>query len=248
MASKAKSGMSAVRMFTEKIVEPPNTFVEGDTSFSTSVRDGKGHAALHAGALNDTTGTLEILQAWRAAGPFAVLFSKATTLDSESGLYTVDMTVPVVRRFVKVRFTPAADPPGLGVNFELGAYFLPRADSTPFESESGGAVVVEVAGSPGSVIDAGADTTVNVGTTVPLPAIPAGTRRMTVQNTGPAGTWIRVRKVGGAAGSGRLLPRLGEYTYGGADGAIAALEVEDVSLAVGGSAVATTVLLEFEED
>src|SRR6185369_11122780 len=218
MASKAKSGMSAVRMFTEKIVEPPNTFAEGDSDFTTAVRDGKGHAALHAGVLNDSAGRLEILQAWRDTGPFAVLFSKSTTADAESGLFTVDMTVPVVRRYVKVRFTPTAAPPGLGANFELGAYFLPRADSTPFESESGGSVVIEVAGSPGSTIEADPDTVVGIGATVALPVPPATTRRMTVQNTGPAGTWIRVRPVGGPAGSGRLLPRLGEYTYGGADG------------------------------
>ena len=108
--------------------------------------------------------------------------------------------------------------------------------------------VIIVGVTPGTVIDTPPDTTVGVGATVPLPAIPAGTRRMTVQNTGPAGTWIRVREAGGAAGAGKLLPRLGEYTYGGADGALEALEAEDVSLAVGGTAVATTVCLQFEEN
>jgi hypothetical protein len=247
MASKAKSGMSAVRMFAENIAEPPNSFLTGDPSFATKIRDGKGHAALHAGVVNNTAGELQILQAWRTTGPFVKVFAKSLSLDATSGFFTADMTVPVVRRYVQVQFVPAAKPPGLGVNFEIGAYFLPRADSTPFEGSSG-VVVISTKGDPGTVIDAGADTVVGIGATVPLPAIPPTTRRMTVQNTGPAGTWIRVRRVGGPAGSGKLMPRLGEYTYGGADGAVAALEAEDVSLAVGGVAVATTVLLEFEED
>lgn len=108
--------------------------------------------------------------------------------------------------------------------------------------------VIIVGVTPGTKIVTPVDTTVGIGATVPLPAVPAGTRRMTVQNTGPAGTWIRVRAVGGAAGSGKLMPRLGEFTYGGADGALENLEVEDVSLAVGGTAVATTVCIQFEED
>jgi hypothetical protein len=101
---------------------------------------------------------------------------------------------------------------------------------------------------PGTVIRTPADTAVGIGATVPLPVPVATTRRMTIQNTGPAGTWIRVRAVGGAPGSGKLLPRLGEYSYGGADGALAALEAQDVSAAVGGVAVATTVCAQFEED
>lgn len=250
MASKAKSGMSAVRQYPESIREltPPNTFVEGASDFIGPVRDGKGHAAIHVGVSNDTAGELSVLQAWQSTGPFVEVFAKNTTADAVSGLFTMDMTVPVIRRFVKIVFTPAADPPGLGANFELGAYFIPRADSGVFESSSGGAVVVVVQGDPGTVIDAAVDTVIGTGATVALPIPPATTRRMTVQNTGPAGTWVRVRKAGGPAGSGRLLPRLGEYTYGGADGAVAALEVQDVSNAVGGAAVATTILLEFEED
>lgn len=115
-----------------------------------------------------------------------------------------------------------------------------------------GAVVVTGAvlakGSPGATITTDPDVAVGTGATVPLGAIPAGTRRFTVRNEGPAGTWVRVREVGGVAGSGALMPRLGEYTYGGADGAIAQLEVEDVSLAVGGVAVATSISVQYERD
>ena len=109
-------------------------------------------------------------------------------------------------------------------------------------------IPVSTKGSPGATITTQADVAVGAGATVPLGAIPANTRRFTVQNTGPAGTWVRVREVGGTAGSGQLLPRLGQYTYGGADGAIAQLEVQDVSNAVGGSPVATTIAVQYERD
>lgn len=107
---------------------------------------------------------------------------------------------------------------------------------------------VLVVGSPGTVITTSADAAVGIGATVALTVPPAGTRRMTVQNTGPAGSFIRVREAGGAAGSGIILPRFGQETYGGSDGAIAALEVQDVSLAVNGVAVATTVCIQFERN
>lgn len=104
---------------------------------------------------------------------------------------------------------------------------------------------VQTTGSPGSKITS-VDTAVPAGTTQPLPAIPAGTRRMTVQNKGPAGTWVLVRESTAAANTGKLLPRLGETTYGGADGALAPLVVQDVSTAVGGDPVATTIDVQFE--
>lgn len=95
---------------------------------------------------------------------------------------------------------------------------------------------------PGSTVTTSADVPVGVGATVALPAVPANTRRMTVQNTGPSGTLIRVREVGGPAGSGIILTRFGIAVYGGADGAIAALEVEEIA------GIATSVAVQFERD
>lgn len=96
---------------------------------------------------------------------------------------------------------------------------------------------------PGTVIGpTPADTVVGIGATVPLPAIPVNTRRMTIQNTGPALSFIRLRELGGLAGAGELLGRFSSRMFGGADGAIAPLEVEDVS------GVATTVNIMFERD
>jgi hypothetical protein len=126
----------------------------------------------------------------------------------------------------------------------------PISSSNPLPVSAGGSAgAISVKGSPGSTITTTADTVIGIGATVAITvAIPAGTRRFTVQNTGPAGTWVRVREVGGAAGSGMLLPRLGQVTYGGADGAIAHLEVQDVSNAVGGAPVATTIAVQYERD
>lgn len=93
---------------------------------------------------------------------------------------------------------------------------------------------------PGTTITSPADTAVGIGATVALPVPPAGTRRMTVQNTGPAGSLIRVREIGGAAGTGIILARFSSITYGGADGAIASLEVQDVA------AIATSAAIQFE--
>lgn len=111
-----------------------------------------------------------------------------------------------------------------------------------------GEIIVVFDPSPGTVVTTPADTVVGIGATVALPVPPVGTRSMLVQNTGPAGTWVRLRELGGAAGTGLLMPRLGEQPYGGISGALAALEVQDVSLAVGGVAVATTITVQFQRD
>jgi len=111
----------------------------------------------------------------------------------------------------------------------------------------GGEIIVTIDPIPGTTVTTPPDTVVGIGATVALPVIPANTRLMLVQNSGPAGTWVRLRPVGGGAGTGVLMPRLGEQTYGG-EGALAAMEVEDVSLAVGGVAVATTITVQFQGD
>jgi hypothetical protein len=82
---------------------------------------------------------------------------------------------------------------------------------------------------PGTVITSPPDTLVPPAITVPLPAPPVGTTRMTVQVTvGSPLTNIRVRELGGAPGAGRLLTLLASTMYGGDGGAITPLEVENV--------------------
>jgi hypothetical protein len=85
-------------------------------------------------------------------------------------------------------------------------------------------------GSPGDTITTSPDTTVASSATVALATPPAHTRRMTVQVTdGDASTRIRIREAGGAAGSGIIISLLQSLVYGGADGAIGALEAENVA-------------------
>jgi hypothetical protein len=82
----------------------------------------------------------------------------------------------------------------------------------------------------GTILESPEDVTVTAGDTEPLPTPPAGTLRMTVQVTGgTSATRIRVRELGGADGTGRLLTLLGSTMYGGDGGAIAPLEVENVA-------------------
>jgi hypothetical protein len=233
MSSKAKSGLSAVRQFVEKFfgLQPPNTFSVGAPSFTSNIHDGQGHSSIHVSVTNNTQGSLQVLMAWRPTGPFVQIFQKTTAVDPESGLHVAEVVCPVVRRYVKVRFTPSATPPGLGANFELGSYFLPRADSPIFESPGGASSSSVISGIvPGTTITTPADIAVAPGATVALPAVPPGTRRRTIQVTGgDSTTRIRVREVGAGAGRGRLLTLLGSTLYGGADGAIAPLEVENVA-------------------
>jgi len=106
-----------------------------------------------------------------------------------------------------------------------------------------GLPVVIVGVTPGTTITSAADTAVPAGATVALPLPLAGTRRMTVQNTGPTGTFVRIREAGGLAGAGIILPRFGSIVYGGADGAIDTLEAEEIT-----GTIATSVALQFERD
>ncbi len=136
--SKAKSGLSAARQFYEDWLKPPIPFTGGAASYTSTTRDAKGHAALHAGVTNNTPGTLQVLQAWQKTGTFEQVASIVTALDPASGLYTADISVAIYRRYVKLVFTPAAAPPGLGADFELGAYFQPRADTAQVTNSGGG--------------------------------------------------------------------------------------------------------------
>jgi hypothetical protein len=228
MASKAKSGLSAVRQFPEKIIEPPNTYVIADPSFTGAIRDGKGHSAIHAGVTNNTIGTLRLLQAWRSTGPFVQVASIVTAADPVTGFHTAEIVCPISRRFTRILFSAAA--PGLGADFEIGSYFEPRSDST-CQLTSGGVPVVPPPlppppPTPGTTITTPANTPLPAGT-VALPVAPVGTRRVRVQVTGGSAlTEALVREVGAGAGTGILLQNNGSTLYGGVDGAIAALEVQ----------------------
>jgi len=104
---------------------------------------------------------------------------------------------------------------------------LHDVNAIPIDSTNPFPIVIVVV--PGATITSPADTAVPAGTTVPLPTPPAGTTRMTIEVTdGDEDTSkIRVRELGGTAGAGRLLRLYGSTMFGGPDGAIAPLEVEN---------------------
>lgn len=229
MSSKAKSGLSAVRQFPESVAAPPNTYTGGAPSFTSSIRDGKGHAEYHIAAVNDTAFTLQVQHAWLSTGIFTEDQLISSVLDPVSGMHVAEIIAPVTKRFVKVVID--APVPGLGANFEFGMYFQPRSSGGVITSGGGGGGPIVIVGGvvPGTVIETEADTPVGAAATVALPVPPVGTRRMRVQVVdGDDTTRIRVREAGGPAGSGIMLILLGSTLYGGADGSVAPLEVENV--------------------
>lgn len=146
MTSKAKSGLSAARQFGEDWIVPPIVFTGGATSYVSSTRDGKGHAALHVGVTNNTAFTLTILHSWQATGTFVQAKTVASAADPVTGNHVVDITMPIFRRFVKISI---AVPGGLGALFEVGAFFLPRASSSGTSGSGGASGGLAVANRPG---------------------------------------------------------------------------------------------------
>jgi len=142
--SKAKSGMSATRQFFEHVVLPPNTFSGGANTWTSNIRDGRGHAEYHIAAVNDTAFTLQVQHSWRTSGVFTEDQTVPSVLDPVSGKHVADIVSPVTKRYLKVLVTIPA--PGLA-NFELGWYFQPRASGpTTVSGGGGGGSVVSVGG------------------------------------------------------------------------------------------------------
>lgn len=161
MGSKAKSGMSAVRQYPETVTEPPNTYVVGDGSFTSAIRDGKGHAEYHVGVVNGTAFTVQVQHSWRSTGVFTEDQSVSSVLDPVSGLHVVDIVAPVTKRYLKVVVTAPA--PGLDADFEFGFYFQPRASGPISTSAAGG-------GGGSNVAITGVTQVQNIETVTPLGA------------------------------------------------------------------------------
>ncbi len=105
---------------------------------------------------------------------------------------------------------------------------LHDVNAIPIDSTNPIPIVIVVV--PGTVITSPDDVAVAANATEPLPVPPAGTTRMTIEVTDgdEDTTSIRVRELGGNPGAGRLLRLYGSTMFGGIDGAIAPLEVENV--------------------
>ena len=116
----ASRGMSMVRCWDQAIDVPPNTFTAGAASYSSAIRNLRGLGCIKTAVVNDNTGTLQVVTAWRVAGPFSVAKQGTTILDALSGYYVNDQAVPVVKPFTFLKFVGT-----LGANFELGGYATP---------------------------------------------------------------------------------------------------------------------------
>ena len=146
---------------------------------------------------------------------------------------TQAVSAEVVGLYIRARFTVQG---GENYTIRFGGFLDPMGGGGSGGGGGGGGGCVI-----GDVIDSAADTTVGVGLTVALTVPPAGTLRMRVQVTGgDATSIIRIRELGGTAGTGVILTLLGSTLYGGGGGAIAALEAQNVT---GPSA---TVAVQFE--
>jgi hypothetical protein len=134
MASKAKSGLSAVRQFPESVLAPPNTFIVGAASFTSAIRDGKGHSEYHVAAVNATAFTLQVQHSWRSSGVFTEDQVVSSIVDPVSGKHVAEIIAPVTKRFIKVVVKDVL----LAADFELGVYFQPRASGTVALGGGGG--------------------------------------------------------------------------------------------------------------
>ena len=119
---------------------------------------------------------------------------------------------------------------------------LDQTGATPTErplavNSSGQIIVIIIPGPPGGDIATDADVAVGVGVTANLGALPTNPRTMFIQCTGAAAALVRIRKIGGVAGSGALLGfrEVRVFTEG-----IARCEAENVG------AVAATVGVQYE--
>lgn len=130
-SSKAKSGMSAVRMYPEYVQggKPPNTYDAGvDTTYQTAIVKAIGHSEIHAAAVNNTSGKIQILHAWLPAGPWTQAAEVFTAVDPISGYHTASVKKSVLKTYARVKFIADGV---LGANFELGAFLQPRASGDP---------------------------------------------------------------------------------------------------------------------
>lgn len=221
-------------------------------ALTSGVLRSEGYDAVVGLAVSDQAGQLRVLQAGETTDQAGNLIPDTfvqtnlipSIVDAFSGKNVVQLNTSVIGEYIKLVYENG----GVAqLEFNFIAYLLPEAAIANVTATIiiPPIATVETIGKPGTTINAVADTAVGALATAPLPVPPVGTRRMTIQNTGPAGSRIRVRQVGGPAGSGILLTSLGSISFGGADGAIAAVEAEDVTAAPG---LATTVGVTFEEN
>jgi hypothetical protein len=120
--SKAKTSLHTTQRYCW--IVPVAFYTPGAASYQSAVFQAIGFASIRTGANNNTSGVLQVLQAWSPNGPFVIAQQVATVLDPLSGQHAADTVCPITRMYTRVKFVADATPPGL-VSFELGAYLLP---------------------------------------------------------------------------------------------------------------------------
>lgn len=227
----------------------PRTGLVGvsDTVASNAVR-AQGYNAVVGLVLSDVAFTVEIqgasgirrtIKGREVPGEWTTLESIASAASGARQRVVLDHEVRA--DYIRIRLVNGAT----GEAFlEHGVRLIPIFSFKRVEVVSGGGDdgAVEVAGSPGDTVDEPANTALGIGATAALPSAPAGTRRVRVQATGGDDTTEVLIRGGGVAGRGILLDNNGSTLYGGADGAIADLEAENLA----GPAV--TIRVQWEED
>jgi len=141
--SKAKSGLTATRQYWERVLDPPNSYTIGSTSFISMIRDGRGHSEYHVGVANNVAFTLQVRHSWRTTGAFTEDQAVASVLDPPTGLHIAEIIAPVTKRYLRIYVTGTV----LGAGFEFGWYFQPRASGPVVTSgAAGGGAAVSVTG------------------------------------------------------------------------------------------------------
>lgn len=230
----------ASRQRTDPLFESTDLLATGAT-FSSVRRDTRGYGSLTILAFSDLSFRIRIEEALSSDGPWTEV-ARITSALNEAGT-----DQGVYRRIVPIGSFMRVFVDNLGVTdmtrFQFSVRGLPVGDPA---NAAGGDITADVTVTdvtPGATITTPANTAVGIGATVGLPAIPANTRRIRVQATGgDSTTTVLVREVGAGAGRGILLTNNGSTTYGGADGAIEALEAEN------SAGPAVTVRVQFEGD
>lgn len=228
------------------LVGESETVLVNGASFETDLTLSEGYGTLKVLAISDVAGVVDVIEyaydEEDANDDGTVTQSRATAADSD-GNQVSSGDYPISGRYIQVRFRNTSG--SNQARFKFVAYLIPINSFGGVFDDEGRLIVVGGDVAPGETITSPADTSIGAGTTQSLPAVPANTRRMTVQNTGPAGSLVRIREMGGTAGTGIILPRFGIKEYGGADGALERLEAQDVSNPAVGT---VTVAVQFEGD
>jgi len=112
------------RVKPEWLAEGSGGAYGGDTGWWSVVRDVVGEGTVKASVNSDSPGVLYVQGAMTPFGPWVSLYALGTVLDTDTGLYVADLSIPVAgRRYIRIHFDSFPNP--IGVNFDISAYMIP---------------------------------------------------------------------------------------------------------------------------